>query len=95
MHCETSSKPRIDLTLTGHPRAVHVAALRFIRGVRGPRAGHVTRKEIGAWLAFTPAEAIDAALVDLIAEGAIACVALSLRTPRNSARRAHGYEARE
>jgi hypothetical protein len=72
---------------------VHAAALRYIRGIRGPRSGHVTRRQIGAWLSRTPAEAVDAALVDLIAEGAITCSPLSPRQPRNAARRACGYEA--
>jgi hypothetical protein len=92
MHCETSSRPIIDLTQHKHPRAVHAECLRFIKGIRGPRTNHVTRTQIGDWLRHTPAEAIDAALVNLVAEGKITAGVLSLRTPRNSAKRAVGYE---
>ena len=93
MHCDTSTKPRIPLHLTGHPRSVHVEALRFIRGIRGPRQAPVTRKQIGAWLFATPAEFVDAALVELIEEGKITAGYLSLRNGRNTAKRAIGYEA--
>lgn len=92
MKCDrTYTETIVDLTKAGHPRAVHSAALRFIRGIRGPRANPVTRKQIGQWLRRTPAEAVDAALVDLITEGKIAAGPLSLRTARNSGKRATGY----
>jgi hypothetical protein len=65
MHCSTSTRPVFDLTQSRHPRAVHVECLRFIKGIRGQRDGQVTRKQIGDWMRRTPAEAIDAALVDL------------------------------
>jgi hypothetical protein len=82
MHCVTSSRPVFDLTKYKHPRAVHAECLRFIKGIRGPRAGHVTRKQIGDWLSRTPAEAVDAALGELLAEGKI----------RNAGKRAGSYE---
>ena len=91
MHCDTSSRPIFDLTLTGHPRSVHAEVLRFVRGIRGKRANHVTRAQIGKWLSRTPAEAVDVAMADLIAEGKVITVMLSLRTPRNAAKRAIGY----
>ena len=90
MHCDTSTRPVLDVTLYG-PRACRAEVLRFIKGIRGRRENPVTRKEIGKWLARTPAEAIDAALVELIAEGKVMAGPLSLRTPSNSHRRAHGY----
>jgi hypothetical protein len=93
MHCDTSSRPRIDLTLHSHPRAVHAECLRFIKGIRGHRIGHVSRKQIGNWMRATPSEAIDAALIDLISEGKIATRLLNLRSPRNAAKRRYGYEA--
>jgi hypothetical protein len=93
MHCDTSTKPRIPLHLTGHPRSVHVEALRFIRGVRGPRQAPVTRKQIGAWLFATPAEFVDAALVELIAEGKVTTVRTGGARYRNNAtRRPMAYE---
>lgn len=92
MNCDrTYSETILDLTKVGHPRAVHAAAVRFIRGIRGPRENPVTRKQIGTWLRRTPAEAVDAALLDLVAEGKISAGPLSLRTNSNRARRAHGY----
>ncbi len=90
MHCDTSSRPVLDVTLYG-PRACRAEVLRFIKGIRGPRENPVTRKQIGQWLHRTPADAIDAALLGLIAEGKIMAGPLSLRTPSNSHRRAHGY----
>lgn len=92
MHCSTSSRPLVDLSQASHPRAVHVAVERFVRGARGPRRNPVTRNQICAWLNRTPFEAVDAALTDLVAEGKLLCVALSLRSNRNTAKRAHGYE---
>jgi len=93
MHCDTSSRPRFDLSQHTHPRAVHVAVLRFIRGVRGPRTAPVTRAQIGKWLSATPAAAIDAAMADLAAEGKITSRYNSLRGHRNADRRAIVYEA--
>ena len=93
MHCDTSTKPRIQLHLTGHPRSVHVEALRFIRGIRGPRQSPVTRKQIGEWLFATPAEHVDAALVELIAEGKITTVRMGgARYRNNKTARPMGYE---
>lgn len=92
MKCDTSSRPLVDLSQAKHPRAVHVAVERFVRGPRGPRENPVTRDQIMAWLNRTPFEAIDTALADLVAEGRLLCVALSLRSNRNTAKRAHGYE---
>lgn len=92
MNCDrTYTETIVDLTKCGHPRAVHAAALRFIRGIRGARENPVTRAQIGKWLRRTPADAIDAALLELIAEGKVMAGPLSLRTPSNSHRRAHGY----
>lgn len=93
MHCDTSTRPIFDLTQMAHPRAVHAEILRFVRGVRGPRQNPVSRKQIGQWLRRTPAQAIDAALATLVAEGRISVGVLSLRTPRNAHKRAIGYEA--
>ena len=92
MHCDTSTRPIINLLHHKHARAVHAEVLRFVRGIRGPRRNPVTRTQIGAWLARTPGEAVDAALVDLIAEGKVGAEPLSLRS-RNSAKRATGYWA--
>jgi hypothetical protein len=93
MHCDTSTKPRMPLHLTGHPRSVHVEALRFIRGIRGPRQAPVTRKQIGAWLFATPAEFVDTALCELIAEGKVTTAAIGgFRYRNNKTRRAMGYE---
>jgi hypothetical protein len=91
MHCDTSSRPRVDLTKVAHPRAVHVAVLNFIKGVRGPRNVPVTRKQIGQWLAFTPAQAVDVALCDLVADGSVYSAYNSLRY-RNTARRSIVYQ---
>jgi hypothetical protein len=93
MHCDTSNRPRLDLSQHTHPRAVHVAVLRYVRGTRGPRAVPVTRGQIGKWLSATPADAVDRALVDLAAEGLITSRYNSLRHRRNAARRAVVYEA--
>jgi hypothetical protein len=91
MNCDTSTRPVLNVTLYG-PRACRAEVLRFIRGIRGRRENPVTRAQIGKWLFRTPADAIDAALLELVAEGVITCGALSLRTPSNSHRRAYGYE---
>jgi len=92
MHCDTSNRPRFDLSQHPHPRAVHTALLRFIRGVRGPRTAPVTRAQIGKWLSATPAAAIDAALLTLATEGKITSRYNSLRGARNTVRRAVVYE---
>ena len=92
VHCDTSNKPRINLALSAHPRAVHVAITRFVRGVRGPRENPVTRQQIRRWLAFTPPEIVDVALNELVLTGEVRTVALALRGRTNRASRAYGYE---
>jgi hypothetical protein len=91
MKCSTSDRPLFDLSQHPNPRALPVAILRFIRGVRGPRNVPVTRKQIGVWLRATPAAAVDAALLDLATEGKITSRYNSLRG-RNAERRAIVYE---
>lgn len=69
MNCDrTYSETVIDLTQTGHPRSVHAAVLRFVRGLHRRRTAPISRLRIGRWLARTPAWAIDAAIIDLIGE---------------------------
>jgi hypothetical protein len=92
MHCDTSTRPVFDLTQHRHPRAVHAEILRFVRGIRSRRENPVSRAQIAAWMRRTPAEAVDAALAELVAEGRINVGATSLRTASNSHRRAYGYE---
>jgi hypothetical protein len=73
MNCDrTYSETIIDLTQTGHPRSVHAAVLRYVRGIRNLRKIGVSRLRVRTWLAVTPDAAIDAALADLITEGKIA-----------------------
>jgi hypothetical protein len=93
MRCDTSSRPRLDLSQAENPRAVHSAIRHFVLGLRGPRKAPVSRKQIGEWLCFTPAPAVDRALGDLIADGMIRVVCLSLRATSNRTNRAIGYEA--
>lgn len=69
MHCDRTQMARIvDLSQTGHPDSVKTEVLRFICGINGPRASAVTRKQIGRWLARTPAEAVTNALAALVTE---------------------------
>ena len=93
MHCDTSTRPIFDLTRCKAPRALHNELVRFIRGIRGPRQNAVTRKQIGDWCSRTPAEAVDAALVELVAEGKVTTVMIGgFRCRNNKTRRPMGYE---
>lgn len=79
MHCDTSTRPILDVTLRGHPRAVHAEVLRFVRGVRVPRQNPVRKQAILKWLARTPAESVERALDELVAEGKVRACPVSKR----------------
>lgn len=63
---------------------------RFVAGIRGPRRGGVSRKQILTWFSGTPEEFVEKAILEAVTESKIRCCMRSLGS-NSRANGAHEY----